>query len=77
MANFSLNTGVKEQPRAMEELGFDGMTAHDLTRDEHFPKGTRVQNTDFTLKDEVITSANTVKSPMPTPAGGDYGLRRY
>ena len=73
MPNYKLNNTVPEPDRSMDNLGFDTMGTHP---NESFPAGTS-HNQPFTFADEVVDSANTVKRQWPTPAGGDYGLRKY
>jgi len=58
----------------LENKGFAGdVGPHPSTG---FPKGSN-HNEPFKLADEITDSSNTTKLNWPTPAGGNYGLRRY
>lgn len=74
--NWGMNNTVPEPNRSMEELGFMGLTKQGAHPDEAFPAGTST-NPQFRLGDEILDSSNTATKPMPDPAGGNYGLRRY
>ena len=68
MAEYSLHTGVEEQSRTLEDVGFGGMSHHDTSPNVNKEPGVPY-NKPSPLENHVNPSSDTQKGTLPAPSG--------